>query len=109
MDELIEGVEDIIDEMMENLKPELREKVVWRFSDEIKKENENSIVRADINQNFHPALITFYSTAIVNGYREDCMNLIGHEIGHLFSKNEESASRLENKRKIFNDEQIQNY
>lgn len=98
-------VEEMIKDWMDNLKPELAEKVIWQISDEMKKSGEG-IIRASINTNFSPAVITFYLKHIAITHlmhaTEDIKQLIRHEMAHLFTKtSEEDVSSREVNWNIF--------
>lgn len=77
-------IEDLIEEQIEKLKPELRNKFVYRFS------NENSNAFAD-TQYLVPALITFYVKNIEKmtdkPIKQSIRELITHELIHVLQPN----------------------
>lgn len=74
-------IEDLIEEQIEQLKPELKEKFVYRFTDEA------SNKYAEISY-FIPPLITFYSKNIEKmtdkPIKQSIRELITHELIHVF-------------------------
>lgn len=94
-------IEKEVEKLIEQLKPEIRKRFVFRFSDDLLKENKNRIVLANTMSGMKPPLITFFNKTIGNHIRAQLKEIISHEIIHTFTKDERDAYGKQGKLKFF--------
>lgn len=78
-----EEIEKVIVELLEELKPELKERAVFQIIDE-----DNGKTLATCERTFNPPKITFYLKSIKREFRTRLKSIISHELVHTFQKSE---------------------
>ena len=79
-------LENCIDEIMANLKPEIRKRFEYCFRDELIQGQE--VVGANCDRRFKPVLLTFFTASMVkydpNLTKERVQEIVNHEVLHTF-------------------------
>jgi len=97
-------VEEEIEILIEELKPEIKKRFGYVFRENIKRDN-NSTITAETHQYLNPKMIIFYTNAIsevyYSGLKKWMKEIIKHEVAHLFTENEKEAAKKEKAFNIF--------
>lgn len=89
-----------IEELVNTLKPEIRDKAVFIFSDE-KIILSDKVVLANNNNTFEPPVITIFVKAINDMFTVELQKIIAHEIIHCFTRKEEEAYQRQGKTSLW--------
>lgn len=92
-------IEKQINKLLNQLKPEIKKRAVYRFSNAEKKEGKRIVLASTTN--FNPPLITFYSKTIANEITITLKRVINHELIHTFTKSEREVYGKERKMNFF--------
>lgn len=93
-------MEKEIQKIIDELKPEIKKRAVFRFSDELKKEGKG-IVFANTAINLNPPVITIFTKTINDSIKRKLREIITHEIIHTFTADERVAYGKQAKLDIF--------
>lgn len=87
---LRKAIEKEIEMMIGQSKPEVKNRFVFRFSDEYLEDNKRAVL-ANIALGLKPPVITFFSKTISERFKSQLRETLNHEIIHTFTKDERVA------------------
>lgn len=93
-------MEEKIKKIIEELKPKIKKRAVFRFSDQIKKQGDK-IVLADTMINLRPPVITIFTKAIDSHIKARLREIITHELIHTYTADEKIAYRKQGELNFF--------